>query len=140
MATEGFIEEEHPSDALLHVTAATRRDLFANAARACFALMTDLDAVRPAVSRRVACEGRDIEDLLVVWLNELIGIAAIDGLFFSRFDVTDLAETRLSAQAHGEPIDPARHPLRKEVKAATYHRLWIREAAGGWEASVLFDL
>jgi len=137
---EGFVEEEHPSDALVRVTGATREALFANAARACFALMTDLDAVRPAAARRVACDGRDLEDLLVVWLNELIGVAAIEGRFFSRFDVADLSETRIVADALGEPIDPARHPLRKEVKAATYHALAIRETAGGWDATVLFDL
>jgi SHS2 domain-containing protein len=96
--------------------------------------------VRPAAARRVACDGRDLEDLLVVWLNELIGVAAIEGLFFSRFDVADLSETRIVADAFGEPIDPARHPLRKEVKAATYHALAIRETPGGWDATVLFDL
>ena len=140
MTTEGFVEEEHPSDALVRVTGATRDTLFANAARACFAFMTDLDSVRPSAARRIACDGRDIEDLLVVWLNELIGVAAIEGLFFSRFDVADLTETRIVAEAIGEPIDPARHALRTEVKAATYHRLSIRETVGGWEATVLFDL
>lgn len=140
MVTEGFSEEEHPSDALVRVSGATQRDLFANAARACFALMTDLDSVHPLISRRIACEGRDPEDLLVVWLNDLIGIASIDGIFLSRFDVQHLGETRLSGEVFGEPIDPARHPLRKEVKAATYHRLSIRQTAEGWEATVLFDL
>ena len=140
MAPEGFVEEDHPSDALVRVMGTTREAVFINAARACFALMTDLETVRPTAARRVACEGRDLEDLLAAWLNELIGVASIEGLFFARFDVADLSETRIVAQAIGEPIDPARHPLRKEVKAATYHRLSIRETAGGWEATVLFDL
>lgn len=136
----GFVDEEHPSDALVRIAAASLEELYSAAARSCFALMTDLDAVRPRVERAVTCDGRDREDLLVAWLNELIGISGVESLFLSDFAIDLLTETRLSARARGETIDPSRHPLRREVKAATYHRLSVRRVAGGWEATVLFDL
>jgi SHS2 domain-containing protein len=131
---------EHPSDAFVRVAGATREELFAHAARACFALMTDLAAVRPIEERAIRCEGRDVEDLLAAWLNELIGIAAIESSFFCRFEIDDLRETRLTARAFGERIDPMRHPLKVEVKAATHHRLSVRRSGSGWEATVLLDL
>jgi SHS2 domain-containing protein len=139
-ARDGFIEEDHPSDAFVRVRATTLAGLFTNAALACFSLMTDLDRVRPIDERAVACEGDDREDLLAVWLNELIGVAGSQRRFFSRFEVRELTDTRLVASAWGEPVDPERHALHKEVKAATYHRLSVRETGGGWEATVLFDL
>ncbi len=138
--SSGSVEEEHPSDALLRVFAASREDLYTAAARACFGLMTDLERVLPAEPRLVSCEGHDAEDLLAVWLNELIGLSGVERRFFSRFEILELSDTRLVARVSGEPIDPARHALSKEVKAATYHRLSVRETPVGWEATVLFDL
>jgi len=136
-----FVEADHPSDAIVHVYAVSRETLFTAAARACFSLMTDVARVRAAHPREVVCEGRDREDLLAVWLNELIGLSGAERVFFSQFDVAELSDTRLVARVGGEPIDPSRHPLKKEVKAATYHRLSVREVAPGrWEATVLFDL
>jgi len=135
-----FEEEEHPSDALLRIRAASLPALFAAAARGAFSLMTDLDRVEPRVARPIACAAPNREELLAVWLNELIGVAGAEALFFSEFEVARFSENALEATARGEPIDAARHALRKEVKAATYHRLSIREVAGVWEATVLLDL
>jgi SHS2 domain-containing protein len=135
-----FEEEEHPSDALLRIRAATLEGLFGAAARACFAVMTDLGRVRPRIACEVRCDAAGLEDLLVVWLNELIGVSGAERLFFSEFDVRALAATRIEAVARGEPIDPERHLLLKEVKAATYHRLSIATSRDGWEATVLLDI
>jgi len=41
---------------------------------------------------------------------------------------------------HGEPVDPARHHFRLDVKAATYHGLEVRREDGGWIASIIFDV
>lgn len=133
-------EEDHPSDALLRIRAASLPALFAAAARGTFALMTDLDRVAPRVARPIACAAANREELLAAWLNELIGVASAEALFFREFDVTRCSDTAIDAIARGEAIDAARHALRREVKAATYHRLAIREAGGGWEATVLLDL
>ncbi|MFN0152573.1 MAG: archease [bacterium] len=135
-----FEEEDHPSDALLRIRATGMRALFAAAARATFALMTDLDRVELRTARPIACAAPNREELLAVWLNELIGAASAEALFFREFDITHISDTAIEATARGEAIDTKRHALHKEVKAATYHRLSIRDIAGAWEATVLLDL
>ncbi len=135
-----FEEEDHPSDALLRIRATSLRALFATAARATFALMTDLDRVEPRIARPIVCTAPNREELLAVWLNEIIGVASAEALFFREFEITRISDTAIEATARGEAIDPTRHTLQKEVKAATYHRLSIRDAAGAWEATVLLDL
>jgi len=40
----------------------------------------------------------------------------------------------------GEPIDPDRHILDHEVKAATRHGLSVRRAGPGWIAEVILDI
>jgi len=40
----------------------------------------------------------------------------------------------------GEPLDPARHEVRTEVKAVTYHALAVARRDGGWAGRVILDL
>jgi SHS2 domain-containing protein len=135
-----YEEEDHPSDAMLRIRAQTLPALFSTAARATFGLMTDIRRVVAADARRVICEAESREELLAVWLNELIGLAGAERAFFSEFEIVSLSDTRLEALVRGETVDAARHALLKEVKAATYHRLSITKRADIWEATVLLDL
>ena len=48
--------------------------------------------------------------------------------------------TALTAELAGEPYAPARHDVRTEVKAVTYHQLSVTRQAGGWVARVILDL
>jgi len=59
---------------------------------------------------------------------------------FSRFEVQQLSERHLVAQAWGEPIDPARHTIYTEVKAITYHGLKLERRDEQWYARIIFDL
>jgi SHS2 domain-containing protein len=47
---------------------------------------------------------------------------------------------QLSARLVGEPIDPNRHHIEREIKAVTYHNLSIREGQGGVTIDFLCDL
>jgi SHS2 domain-containing protein len=40
----------------------------------------------------------------------------------------------------GEPLDTQRHRMGREVKAITYHGLWVRQAQDHWEAEVIVDV
>jgi SHS2 domain-containing protein len=54
--------------------------------------------------------------------------------------VTKIDETSVEATLSGEGIDPERHGLRFDVKAATYHALLVEAGAKGFHARVIFDL
>ena len=60
-------------------------------------------------------------------------------MLFGRFDVS-VTDDGLSATAWGEPLDPARHELAREVKAITYHELRVEQTADGWLAEVIVDI
>ena len=51
-----------------------------------------------------------------------------------------LSAERLEARVWGERFDPARHPEKTAVKAATFHQLRIAPAKDGWQATVVLDL
>ncbi len=62
-------------------------------------------------------------------------LAETERFVVARVDDVEASEHRLRAVVRGRPGDP--RPL---VKAVTYHGLSFEPAAGGWRASVVFDV
>jgi SHS2 domain-containing protein len=137
---ERFEFIEHTADVGVRVWGVTLSELFRNAAYAMFSIMADLAAVRRASSEVVAVESQNSEELLVEWLRELLYLSSVRNYLFVGFDVVNMDETHLKAVCWGEPIDPVRHHLQTEVKTVTYHQLYIRQCAKGFEAQIIFDI
>jgi SHS2 domain-containing protein len=131
---------EHTADLGLRIRAKDLNGLFAEAARAFFAVIVEnLEDVRPVRAVTLTIDGSDPEYLLFDWLNELLFAFDKEHLLFSDFTVK-VTPTGLSATAKGEPIDSNRHRLDHEVKAITYHGLVVKEMADGWLAEVIVDI
>lgn len=148
---------DHTADVGLRVTAATREDLFAEAARGMFSLIcANLEAVRPLEKRTVEVpfdeERQEVaddphttaptaacEDLLHDWLGALLLLFETQRFLGCRFEVA-FHNDHLWGVVHGEPIDPARHEFAMEIKAVTYHHLCVEQTPGGWRGEVIFDL
>jgi SHS2 domain-containing protein len=131
---------DHTADVGLRIRSADLDTLFAEAAEAMFAyIVEDLRTVVPARSLGVEIVGDDRAYLLFDWLKELLYHFDAEHLLFSRFEVR-VRDDGLSATAHGEPLDRARHELSHEVKAITYHGLRVEQTADGWLAEVIVDI
>ncbi|MFO0937717.1 MAG: archease [Gemmataceae bacterium] len=114
--------------------------LFAEAAECLVsAFVEDLTTIRPVQSFEFECQGDDRALLLFDWLKHLLYRFDAEGLLFSRFEV-NVREGGFTARMGGEPLDPARHPLTREVKAITYHDLLLEQRDGGWLAEVIVDI
>ncbi len=140
MAQPPFEILEHTADVGIVAHGGNLEEMFANAAAGMFALMVDLDGVRPLDERRIDVQGRDREGLLVRWLTELLYYVDAEEMLFSRFAVEEMSGRRLRARAWGERIDTERHQLHFGVKAVTRHMLQVRPEDGGYRAQVLFDI
>ncbi len=129
----------HTADVGIIAYGADMGQAFANAARALFSLITELDDVEEVIYRDIELTAPDQESLLVGWLNELIYIFDAENLIFKRFDITQLSDTHLKARSYGYKVDSSKHKLKMGVKAATYHMLKIERSNGG-KVQVLFDI
>ncbi len=136
----GWETLEHTADIGIRATGASAEEALVQAAEGMFSILTEPDSVRPDREVAIELEAPDREALLHDWLEELLFQSQTRSMLFSRFEIRRYAETRLSAVAWGEPLDPARHPLKLEIKATTYHHLSFRPADAGWEATVIFDI
>jgi SHS2 domain-containing protein len=130
---------DHTADVGIRAYGASMNQAFANAAKALFSLIAELDNVDEVLHRDIELVAPDQESLLVEWLNELIYIFDAENVIFKRFDITQLNSTRLKARGYGEKVDSSKHKLKIGVKAATYHMLKV-DKTNGCQVQVLFDI
>ena len=130
---------DHTADVGIIAYGVDMSQAFANAARALFSLITELDDVQEVLHRDIEVTATDEESLLVEWLNELIYLFDVENIIFKRFDITRLNDTQLRATNYGEKVDRAKHKLKTGVKAATYHLLKV-DKDDGCKVQVLFDI
>jgi SHS2 domain-containing protein len=113
---------------------------FRQAARGLSSLLVEPAGVCVRQSRALEVSGDDREGLLVAWLNEILFVYETEGFVCADCALSDWADTRLRGVLHGEILDPARHVLVGQVKAATYHQVQMRETEQGWEVRAVVDV
>ena len=131
---------DHTADAGIEAFGRDMAELFASAAGGMYALMTDLESVRPLESRDIAVEAESPEGLLTAWLLELLFLTETEGLIFCRFEVEKADSKRLQARACGEPFDAERNSAGPSVKAVTRHQLAVQQHESGLKARIIFDI
>ena len=129
---------DHDADVGIVGRGATVEEAFEAAARATFAIMTDIGAVREERSVTLEFEEADTELALVRWLNLLLGLSHEEGLVFGRFWI-ERDGVCWRGGASGEPWRPG---LERgvEVKGATLTMLQVRQSDKGWEARCVVDV
>jgi SHS2 domain-containing protein len=106
------------------------------------ATIEDLASLEERTTRSVHLRDTELDMLLLRFINELIFLRDAEGLLLlpRRVHIERDGEIALEAEFSGEPLDPQRHTLASEVKAATAHGLRVIRAGEGWEASVTLDV
>jgi SHS2 domain-containing protein len=131
---------DHTADIGLRIFGQDLSDLFQNAGYALFDVITDISKVSPRQKRRFNLQRDCMEELLVEWLSSLLYVFDTEQLLFSSFQVFEISDTRLEAEAAGELYNKDFHPVKTEVKAVTYHNLNITEVNGVWQATTVLDI
>jgi SHS2 domain-containing protein len=134
---------EHTADVGIEVRSATLEALFVDAAAGFCDAITEVARIGGDEERTFEVDAAGLDLLLVAWLEELLFRFDTIGVLYPR------GETRvegrgdswsLRARMRGERFDPARHPLKVQVKAVTYHALEVARDEQGWRARVIFDI
>ncbi|MFO7155622.1 MAG: archease [Pseudomonadota bacterium] len=129
--------EAHTGEVRLVLSAPDLPALFAQAAQGLAELMAEDAMAIPFEDRLdLEVEGRDVEALLVGWLDELIFQTEIRGKVYPRVEQIEVGEGRLRARvAGGSP-----KAFKTSVKAATFHDLRVRSEGGRLHAAVVLDV
>jgi SHS2 domain-containing protein len=137
---------EHAADMGITGWGRFENEAFEEIAFAMFELIVDGEGIEPNKSVAIRAEGRDSEEMLVDFLNNLIMRADIEELVFLDVEVKMIwgnhatHEFFLDAVAHGVPIKTVRDRLLREVKAVTYCGVSVTNRMEGSSAMVVVDL
>lgn len=131
---------DHTGDLGLAVFGETLEGLFVHAAEALFHVLTDRRKIRERRGQELSLEARGIEELLVVWLGELLFLFETKRLLFRRFEIRGLDGLHMEASAWGEEYEEGRHPIKTLIKAVTFHQLRVEQVRGRWRARIVLDL
>ena len=135
---------DHEADVGIRGIGHTLAEAMSEAARAMFGIMANLDLVAPKQSFVVHCEAPDTEMLFVEFLNELLFQREMRGMLLSTCHIDELQQgeegCHLEAEAWGEPLNPCRHEILTEVKAATYSGLRVLQKGAQYVAQCVVDV
>jgi SHS2 domain-containing protein len=137
---EKFEFIEHTADLGFRAYAVSIEELFVHAAEAFFEIILSTESIEERITRSIEVEAGAIDELMVSWLDEFLYLYDTERLVFKRFQIKQIRQNKLEANAWGETMDPARHEIKSGIKAVTYHKLYVREQEGIWEAQVIFDI
>jgi len=136
MGENGFEEIDHTADWAINIRGKDFEGLLRNAATGMFELM-GLSSNKVGIhERKIEVDGIDREDLLVIWLEELLYLV-------DRYEIgIGAMELEVSNDSHLEAkfIEIPSIIPEKEIKAVTYHGLEILETENGLEATIVFDV
>lgn len=141
MKDKPFEYIEHTADAGMLVSGDSLQSLFTNAAQGLFEMIAVVETIDEKETIEVNVAAESVDMLLVTWLDELVFRHETAELFFKRVEISNISETELSAKVYGETTNYDKHVVYTEIKAVTYHQLYVKqERDGDWEAQVIFDL
>lgn len=131
---------DHTADFGIHVFGTDLKDLFSNAAFAMFDLITDIKSLKGENQSSLNVKGSDRPDLMVNWLRELLYIWNGKEKLVESINIISITENELAAKIKFDSFDPARHSIKNEIKAVTYHQIQVNQIAKGWESRIIFDV
>jgi SHS2 domain-containing protein len=134
----------HTADGKFQAFGATLEEAFGNAALAVASLMWDWTGIEPKTHTTVQVRGRDLEQLLVKFLGEVVYLFEtkrflLGGVSSLRIEPGE-EHFRIDAVFEGETLTP-RHEIHGDVKAVTYNEMKIESSdCAGFTVQVVVDM
>ncbi len=133
----------HTADGKFRAFGATIEEAFAHAALALASLMWDWRKVERAESIEIEVRGRDREQLLYKFLEEIIVAFEVRRFLLASIEGLTIDEAagalRLRAVFRGDGLRPGTELL-GDVKAVTYNEMKIENDCCGWAVQVVVDM
>lgn len=130
---------DHEADIGFEIYGNTMEDLYRNAVEALFSLIVKPGKMKPEKGKRLDLIENDGQELLIVFLNELLYMWDMEGFIPSEMSLK-IQRNKLTGTVIGGIYDPSRDTIKGEVKAVTYHKFSIKEVNGMIKATVIVDL
>ncbi len=129
----------HTADVMVEVRGEDPPALFESGVLALFSLLVDRRSVRGREVRIVEARGDSAEERFLALLRAAFLLFAAHAFLVRTAHVT-MKGNRVTLTATGEPLDPARHRIVREIKAVTAHAAVVGRSRGTWFARFVLDV
>ncbi len=127
---------DHTADIKLEVISSTKEGLFNEITKALADYLTGGKKIIQSTSREVQISGRDIQELIYKFIDEIIYLIDAERFVASSASVK-IVNGLIKGTLKGDSIDAYKI---QGVKAATYAEMDIQQTKKGWKASVVIDV
>ena len=131
---------EHTADVGLKIRAESWADILETAARGTVALLLHRPPKKASERQQIIIDEDGLEDTFVAWLQELLYIFETQDRVPVDFNFTSAEEEHVEADVGFARFSEKRHQPHMQIKAVTYHELFVRHDGDRWQAQVLFDI
>ncbi len=139
-----FLDDVSIADIVFEVDGKNLNELFGYASDALVnTLIKNVKDIRLKTKKSFEVKAKSLDLLLVDYLNKLIFYKDAERLVFKEAIVTVEKSSgvwKALCDIRGEKLDPKRHEMSVDVKAATMHMLKLEENKSGWDARLVLDI
>jgi SHS2 domain-containing protein len=133
---------EHTADVLYEAYGSTFEEALENAAEAMFGVIAKIEKIKPTEKVEVSESAKDLAELAVFVLSNLLRDSEIANVYLSKFKVEKFGVENgayyVKGAAYGESIKQAL--AKTDVKAVTFHESGVRKENGGYAIRILLDI
>jgi SHS2 domain-containing protein len=130
---------EHTADIKFQAFGKSLNDVFENSALAMFNTMSD-KKVKPKIKKKIKVSGKDLENLLYNFLEELLFLLDSKNFFLSKVNKIKIDEKKLILRAEISGDDSKNYEVKIDVKAVTYNEMFVKKVKNKWIAQVVLDV
>ncbi len=134
---------ETTADIGIEVSSKTINDAFINSALASMDLITDIEKIRPKITKKIHIVSEDEYGLLYDWITELLILLDSDDFIASQYNV-NIEEKEstfiMDATITGDTYNTDIYNYKTEVKAITYHNMQINKSNDNYNIKFIVDL
>jgi SHS2 domain-containing protein len=138
-----YLEDEAIADIAFKAWGKNLTDIFKEAAKAVYSLLTNIDELTDELSFPIEIKAESTEKLLYKFLDEIIYLKDAE-LFFPKDVDVQINESenlyKLEATFYGCEFNFEHHQMGNDIKAITYHDFYLKRIDDMWECYVLIDI
>ncbi len=130
---------EHTADIGIRGYGNTYLEALEGVAQGMFTQICDISKMSGTREKRLDISADTSEDLVIRFLNKLILLLETEHFVPINYELSQPNPNTIHAVLKGDTLDSAKHEVRAEVKAATYHNLAVQHN-GDWMIQVIVDV
>jgi SHS2 domain-containing protein len=136
---EKFIFLEHTADVKFQAFGKNLEEVFINSALAMREVLHK-GKIKGKKIVKIKVKGKDIESLLYNFLEEFLFLLDSKNFIFSEISDLKIDEKKFELKAEISGDDAKNYEFKMDIKAVTYHEMFVKKEKGKWVAQVVLDI